>query len=147
MNKILVLHGCNLNLLGRRETGFYGELSLDECNELITLAAEKLDVEISIHQSNNLETIINLIQTAKSRQFEGLVLNPAGFGYQSISLRDAIICCDIPVIEVHLSNVFKREKFRHNSIITAVCVGQICGLKHYGYIYGIDALVQIIKNG
>ncbi|MBN1551976.1 type II 3-dehydroquinate dehydratase [bacterium] len=139
MTEILVIHGPNLNRLGDRETGHYGTLTLEAVNMKILEYARQLGLKTDIRQSNDEGDIITWIQDAHNR-FGGIVLNPAGFGYSSVAIRDAIILAGIPVVEVHLSNIHARERFRHHTLTSAVCIGQITGFKEYSYLLGLKAI-------
>jgi len=146
MINILVIHGPNLNLLGEREPELYGNLSLASINETITKKAEELGCRVKIYQSNSEGEIVNLIQNAR-RWAKGIIINPAAYTHTSIAIRDAILAVGIPCVEVHLSNVYKRESFRHRSFISPVSIGQICGFGPLGYILALEALVNFLKEG
>ncbi len=143
--RLLVLHGPNLNHLGKRESGYYGSDKLEDLDAQICEEANRAGTEIECHQSNSEKELIDWIQTA-SAQFDGIVLNPAGFGYSSIALRDAILASRLPVVEVHLSNIHARETFRQRTLTCDVCVGQICGFKSMSYVLGIHALIDHLKK-
>lgn len=143
MIHILIVHGPNLNLLGERETKWYGDFSLEEINKMIRQKAKELGCEIQIRQSNFEGEIIEHIQ--KMRKWaEGIIINPAAYTHTSIAIRDALSAVNLPVVEVHLSNIYKREKFRHTSLIAPVCMGQISGLGPQGYIFALEALVNFL---
>ena len=139
--KILVLHGPNLNLTGIREPEVYGSITLDEINS--RLVKEGLDhgVEVVCRQSNHEGELIDMLHDARNWA-NGVVFNPGGFSHTSIALRDAVAAIGIPVIEVHMSNVYAREKFRHQSYISAVCKGKIVGFGWKSYLLGLSALIQ-----
>ena len=141
--KILVINGPNLNLLGEREPEVYGETSLDEINQMIEKRAKKLSCEVKIKQSNYEGEIVSLIGEARGWA-DGLIINPAAYTHTSIAIRDAIISVNLPTIEVHLSNIYQREKFRQRSLIAGVCVGQITGFGPQGYLLALDALMSIL---
>lgn len=143
--KILVLHGPNLNLLGTREPGIYGSLSLEDINSKLIELGKELGAEITCQQSNHEGALIDALQDARTWA-EGVVFNPGGYTHTSIALRDAISAIGIPVIEVHLSNVYAREKFRHVSMISAVCKGKIVGLGWRSYTLGLKALIEILRE-
>ncbi len=142
---ILVLHGPNLNHLGSREKGHYGDQTLDTLNELLETTALDLGIEIEIRQSNYEGDLVSWIQDS-TEKFHGIILNAAGYTHSSVSIRDAVILVKIPVVEVHLSNIHARESFRHRSLIAPVCMGQISGFKEQSYILGLRALISFIQN-
>lgn len=137
----LVLHGPNLNLLGKREPGIYGTLTLEALNELIYREAEKLGVSVDCHQSNHEGALIDLIQGAEEK-YDGIAFNPGALTHYSIALRDAVAVITVPTIEVHLSNIYGREDFRHLSVIAPVALGQISGLGPQGYLLALQALAD-----
>jgi len=139
--KILVIHGPNLNLLGKREVNVYGEKTLDEINKEIVDLASKLNVSVDIHQSNSEGEIIEYIQKG---DYDALVINPAAYTHTSIAIRDAITAVNKPTIEVHLSNIHKREEFRRKSYIAEVALGQISGFGYHSYLLAIQAIKAII---
>ena len=136
---ILIIHGPNLNLLGTREPDVYGVLTLDSLNKKIMSYCKKRKMTCEIVQSNHEGEIVELIQS-KASSFSGLIINPAAFTHTSVAIRDAISATNIATIEVHLSNVYARESFRHHSYIAPVCIGQISGFKDQSYCLAIDAL-------
>ncbi len=140
--KILVLNGPNLNLLGTRETSIYGKLTLDEIDARVRERARKLGVEVEFRQSNSEGELVAWIQGAQG-QFGAIILNAAAYTHTSVALRDAIAAVGIPTIEVHLSNVYAREEFRHKSLISAVCLGQITGFGMNSYVLALEAAVNI----
>lgn len=146
MNKVAVIHGPNLNLLGFREPEVYGEKNYDQINEDIKNKAKDLEFSVDIFQSNHEGEIVDYIQEGIEK-FDGIVINPGGLTHYSIVLRDALAAACLPVIEVHISNIHNREDFRHKSVITPVVVGQICGLGSEGYLFALEALLNIIKRG
>ncbi len=137
--KFLVLHGPNLNLLGTREKEIYGSITLDELNQIIYDEAKRLKVSVDCFQSNSEGDIINAIHNAPG-QYRGIVINPASLTHYSVALRDALSSVDLPAIEVHLSNIYAREEFRHHSVIAPVVLGQISGLGKYSYLLALGAL-------
>lgn len=145
MEKILIIHGPNLNVLGKRETVVYGTLSLDEVNESIRNLAKDLGVEVAIFQSNSEGALIDKVQEASGR-YAAIVLNPGGYTHTSIALRDAIAAAEVPTVEVHVSNLYRRERFRHRSYISGVAVGQITGFGMNSYLLGLRAAVDIVKS-
>lgn len=143
--KILVLHGPNLNLLGTREPEIYGSFSLEDINNKLLEAAAEFHVEIACKQSNHEGELIDFLQEARMWA-NGVIFNPGGYTHTSIALRDAISAIQIPVIEVHLSNVYAREEFRHVSMISAVCRGKIVGFGWRSYLLALRALVELSDN-
>ena len=139
--KILVLHGPNLNLLGKREVKIYGRLTLDQINRKIQALARELGVEVEIRQSNSEGELVDWIQQAPE-QFGALVINAAAYTHSSVALRDALTAAGIPAIEVHLSNIYKREDFRKRSLIAEAVVGQITGFGVNSYLLGLRAAAQ-----
>ncbi len=139
--RIAVLHGPNLNLLGKREPGIYGSLTLEKIDQAMKRRARDLGVELrEICQSNSESELLDKIQAAAG-SVDGLVFNPAAFTHTSVALRDALLAVALPFVEVHLSNVAAREPFRHQSMITAVCVGHISGLGWLGYRLALSWLL------
>ena len=143
--RIMVIHGPNLNKLGTREPDIYGIDTLDEINEKLINIGEKNGVDVECFQSNHEGQIIDKIQ-AMGQNFSGLIINPAAFTHTSIAIRDALSMIDIPIIEVHISNIYKREPFRHTSMISGVVLGQITGLGIQGYMMAMEALVGILTK-
>ncbi len=142
---ILVLHGPNLNLLGTREPTIYGTTTLDEVDVLLKNLGKELGVSVESRQSNVEGELITWIQEAKSR-FEGMVFNPAAYTHTSIALRDAIVSVGIPMVEVHLSNIHRREIFRRRSYLAPVSLGQISGFGPQSYLLGLRALVDALQR-
>ncbi len=142
--KILVLHGANLNMLGLREPNIYGSTTLEEINDRLTQDAIELDVSLTFLQSNHEGVLIDAILDAFQVQ-QGILINPAAFTHTSVALRDAIASVNIPTVEVHLSNIHKREEFRHHSFIAPIAIGQISGFGAESYRLGLRALVAHLK--
>ena len=140
MLRILVIHGPSLNLLGRREPGVYGSLTLAEIEARLADWARDKGVELRTLQSNHEGAIIDAIQEA-STWADGLVINPGAYTHSSYAIRDVIAATDIPAVEVHLSNIYSREDFRHTSVIAPVCLGQIAGFGWCSYLLGLQALL------
>jgi 3-dehydroquinate dehydratase-2 len=142
--KILVIHGPNLNLLGKRETGIYGKKTLNEINQLMRMLARELGMKLVIKQSNHEGEIVDAIQNSKG--FDGILINPAAYTHTSVAIRDAIAAVSIPAVEVHLSNIYTREEFRKNSLIAPEAKGQISGFGPDSYLLGLRALYSIINE-
>ena len=144
--KLLVLHGPNLNMLGKREKSIYGKLSLEKINSELKKEAKDLNVELEIKQSNIEGELVNFIQKASRNGIKGILVNPAAYTHTSVAIRDAILAVKLPTVEVHLSNIYKREEFRHKSLIAPVAIGQISGFGKESYLLGLKALAQFIKK-
>jgi 3-dehydroquinate dehydratase-2 len=145
MPAILILHGPNMNLLGWRETDVYGTLSLEEIDRRLHRAGEDLGLEVRCFQSNHEGGLIDALHEARSWA-AGVVFNPGGYTHTSVALRDAVAAIRLPVVEVHLSNVYAREAFRHESLIAPVCAGKIAGFGWRSYLLGLYALAGIIQG-
>ena len=143
MKKILVVHGPNLNLLGERETSVYGASTLVQIDEKLGKIAKENKVEIVSFQSNHEGAIVDVIGKARTDGFCAIVINPAAYTHTSVAIRDAVSAVAIPVVEVHLSNIYKREEFRHQSLIAPVAVGQISGFGVGSYVLGLLAAIEI----
>lgn len=139
--RVAVVHGPNLNLLGKREVGIYGGKTMENFNDEIADEAKKLNVTIEFFQSNGEGLLVDYIQSCMGR-IDGIVINAGAYTHYSVALRDAIISVKIPTIEIHISNVYSREAFRHISVLGPVCVGQICGFGSYSYVLGLRALME-----
>jgi len=143
--KLLVLHGPNLNLLGRREPELYGTLTMEEINRSIGQLATELGCSVSFFQSNSEGALIDAIQAAADK-VDGILINPAAFTHTSIAIRDALSSVKLPFVEVHLSNIHRREEFRHTSLTAPLAVGQISGFGRDSYLLGLRALFSYLKN-
>ncbi len=139
--KILVLHGPNLNLLGTREPGVYGSLTMQDINTRLIELGKALGAEVTCQQSNHEGVLIDALHDARTWA-AGVVFNPGAYTHTSVALRDAVAAIGIPVVEVHLSNVYAREEFRHQSLLSAVCKGKISGFGWMSYALGLRALVE-----
>jgi len=146
MAKVLVIHGPNLNMLGKRETGVYGTATLDEINDAVRTAAKELGADVTFFQSNSEGMLIDKIQEASGR-YDAIIINPGGYTHTSVSLRDAIAAVALPTIEVHMSNIYSREEFRHHSYITPVAAGQISGFGVNSYLLALRAAVEMVRKG
>lgn len=144
--RILVLHGPNLNMLGKREPEVYGALTLEQLNAELTAQAAKLGVAVECRQTNHEGVLVDMIQAADGA-YDCIIINPAAFTHYSIAVRDALAAISTPAIEVHLSNIYRREEFRHHSVTAPVTVGQIAGFGSQGYILALYAAVDIIMRG
>jgi len=142
--KILVLNGPNLNLLGRREPEIYGALTLEDINETLRKRAEEMGAAIDFRQSNHEGTLVDVIQGAEG-EYDFIILNAAAFTHYSVALRDAISAISVPVIEVHLSNIHKREEFRHKSVIAPVVMGQVVGFGAESYLGALEIIFLKMK--
>lgn len=141
--RVLVIHGPNLNLLGKREPDVYGSDTLDDINDRLLQRADGLGLSLETFQSNHEGDIVEKIQSAMSL-FQGIIINPAAFTHTSVAIHDALRLLSIPVIEVHLSNIYKRESFRHKSLIAPAVTGQVSGLGSGGYLLALEAISKLI---
>ncbi|MBA2678098.1 MAG: type II 3-dehydroquinate dehydratase [Ktedonobacteraceae bacterium] len=143
MPKFLILSGPNLNMLGTREPDIYGAMTLEQIHHALERRADSLGVTVSCFQSNYEGALIDYIQQ-HAQEAAGIVINPGAFTHYSIALRDAIVGSKIPTIEVHISNIYAREEFRHHSVLAAICRGQIAGLGWRGYVLALEALAESV---
>lgn len=143
--KVLVIHGPNLNMLGIREPEVYGRQSLEEINESIKEEAKKLGIEVEIVQYNGEKEIIEKIHSA-IKDTQGIIINPGAYTHYSIAIRDALVSVRLPTIEVHLSNIYSREEFRHHSVIAPVCLGGIYGFGGATYLLALRALKMVLEE-
>ena len=145
-SNIIVINGPNLNLLGEREQSQYGSVTFDELKNICLKYSKSLEINIEFIQSNIEGEIVTIIQKAKEK-YDGLIINAAGFTHTSVAIHDAMAIFKKPSIELHISNIYKREEFRHKSMISDVVTGIICGLGTNGYILAINAMHELLKNG
>ena len=143
--KIMVINGPNLNMLGVREPGVYGTQSYSDLEAYIENYAEERDIEATVLQSNSEGEIIDFIHHALG-SFDGIVINPGAYTHYSYAIHDALAAVNLPTVEVHISNIHKREEFRHKSVTAPACIGQICGLGFRGYTLAIDYLNETITT-
>jgi 3-dehydroquinate dehydratase-2 len=144
-HRIAVVHGPNLNLLGSRETGIYGVKTMDQINAELVAEASRLGVALDFFQANSEGAIVDHLHSCMGRA-DGVVINAAAYTHYSIAIRDAIAAIKLPAVEVHLSNIHKREEFRHVSVIAPVCAGQISGFGSHSYVLGLLALMKILGD-
>lgn len=144
--RVLVIHGPNLNLLGRRETDIYGLQSLGEIDRRLGEKAAKLGLDIEIVQTNHEGVMVETIHKAM-QDYAGIIINPAAFTHYSVAVRDALAAVPVPVIEVHLSNIYSREEFRRHSVVSPVVQGQISGLGPLGYLLALEAIAGLVGGG
>ena len=145
MYKIIILNGPNLNLLGEREKNHYGSLTLKEIEKNCNDYSSKNDIKLSFFQSNIEGELVNKIQASRNN-FDGLIINAGGYTHTSVAIHDALKILKIPIIELHISNIYNREEFRHKSLISKVARGVICGFGVNGYIMSLDAINKFLKN-
>ena len=144
-NKIIIINGPNLNLLGEREQSQYGSTSFKELKENCLKESNRIGIELEFAQSNIEGELVNLIQDAR-KKYDGMIINAAGFTHTSVAIRDALDLFKKPIIELHISNIYKREEFRHKSLISDIATGGIFGLGVEGYILAIISIEKILKN-
>ncbi len=146
IQKVMVIHGPNLNMLGKREPDIYGKETLEEINSRLKKLGKKLGIDVDTFQSNYEGAIVEKLHET-SGKYKGLIINPAAYTHTSIAIRDALLLLDIPVIEVHLSNIYKREPFRHKSMIADIVTAQIAGFGASGYIMALEAIIPFFSDG
>ncbi len=144
--KIIIINGPNLNLLGEREQSQYGSITFIQLKKKCLEKTKELNLDLNFIQSNIEGEIVTIIQNARN-EYDGMIINAAGFTHTSVSIRDALDIYKKPIIELHISNIYKREEFRHKSMISNVVTGIICGLGANGYILAINAMHELLKNG
>jgi len=145
MARVLVIHGPNLDLLGKREPEVYGKTTLDEINNILKEEASRKNIELDIVQTDHEGDIVSQIGKA-SKKFSAIIINPAAYTHTSIAIRDAVKASNVPTIEVHLSNIYNREEFRHTSVIAPVATGQISGFGAHGYYLALLAVTKIVNE-
>ena len=146
MNKILIINGPNLNLLGEREQSQYGKKDYKLLEEICLNRAKELKIDLEIKQSNVEGEIVNIIQEARNSH-DGIIINAGGYTHTSVAIRDSLSIFKKPIIELHISNIYKRENFRHKSLISDIATGGIFGLGTNGYILAINSMQELLKNG
>jgi len=144
-NKIIIINGPNLNLLGEREQSQYGSITLNQLKENCINKSKELGLIVEFYQSNVEGEIVNIIQDSR-KKFDGIIINAAAFTHTSVAIRDALSIFKKPIIELHISNIYKREEFRHKSLISDIVTGGIFGLGSHGYILAIISMQKILKN-
>jgi 3-dehydroquinate dehydratase II len=143
--KVLVIHGPNLNMLGKREPQIYGSTTLEEINEGLKHQGEKAGMLVETFQSNYEGAIVEKIQETLLSGIKGIIINPAAFTHTSVAIRDALLLADVPIIEIHISNIYKRERFRHKSFIADIATAQISGFGVIGYALALDGMIRLTK--
>jgi 3-dehydroquinate dehydratase-2 len=146
MKKVLVIHGPNLNMLGKREPEIYGNMTLDEINISLKAQGEKSGLRVETFQSNHEGTIVEKIQEAFETLVKGIIINPAAFTHTSVAIRDALLLLNVPIIEIHLSNIYQRETFRHKSMVADIATAQISGFGVTGYHLALQGLMDLIRQ-
>ena len=146
MSKILIINGPNLNLLGEREQSQYGNKDYKFIENICLKKSKELKIDLELKQSNTEGEIVNFVQDARNNH-DGIIINAGGYTHTSVAIRDALSIFKKPIIELHISNIYKREEFRHKSMLSGVVTGIICGLGANGYILAINALQELLKNG
>tara|TARA_Y100001936_G_scaffold213938_1_gene223303 strand:+ start:216 stop:659 length:444 start_codon:yes stop_codon:yes gene_type:complete len=146
VNNIIIINGPNLNLLGEREQSQYGKISFDDLRSMCFDHSKKIGAKLDFFQSNLEGEIVSKIQNAR-KEYDGIIINAAGYTHTSVSIRDALEIFKKPIIELHISNIYKREQFRQKSLISNIATGVICGLGPNGYILAINAMQELLKDG
>ena len=143
--KILLINGANLNMLGEREPEKYGHTTLKDIEEKVISRGKELGAEVEVWQSNHEGDIVDKIQAMKKEGFDGLLINAGGYTHTSVVIRDAIASIGLPAVEIHMTNIHAREEFRHTSLISGVCIGQVVGFKELSYTLALEGLVNYLK--
>ena len=146
MKKILIIHGPNLDLLGQREKDIYGTFTLKEINDNLNELAQKNNLKLTFLQSNHEGDIVDAIGKAPKDGFHAILINPAAYTHTSVAIRDAVAAVNIPTVEVHLSNIYAREEFRHKSLIAPVSLGQVSGFGVQSYFLGLQAIAHLLEK-
>jgi 3-dehydroquinate dehydratase-2 len=146
LKKIQVINGPNLNMLGKREPEIYGSFTLDQINTGLVQYAIPLGVDLGFFQSNHEGALIDKIHEVFNENIAGIIINPGAFTHTSVALRDALLLMSCPVVEIHLSNIYKREAFRHKSMLAGIVTGQVAGFGHYGYKMALNAIANMINE-
>jgi len=147
MKKILILHGVNLNMFGKRDPAQYGTITLDEINQKLEELAKELGVELETFQTNHEGAIVEKIHQAHLDKVDAVVINAGAWTHYSYALRDALAILKVPIVEIHMSNIHAREEFRHYSVISSIAKGQIAGFGVQSYLLGLRAAVELLKEG
>ncbi len=146
MNNIIIINGPNLNLLGEREQSQYGKITFNDLKNICLNHSKKIGINVDFFQSNLEGEIVDIVQSAR-KKYDGIIINAAGYTHTSVSIRDALEIFKKPIIELHISNIYKREEFRQKSLISNVVTAIICGLGSNGYILAINAMQELLKDG
>ncbi len=144
--KILVIHGPNLNMLGKREPSFYGHATLEDIDREIKQTAQECGMEAEVFQSNHEGAIVEKIHEAVGKTYDGLIINPGAYTHTSVAIRDALLLLDMPIIEVHLSNIYQRESFRHHSYVADIATARIAGFKKESYMMAVQGIAHMIRK-
>ena len=145
MNRILVIHGPNLNMLGKREVDIYGKTTLDDINQQLEDRGKELGFAVETFQSNHEGEIVEKLQQAM-KACRGIIINPAAYTHTSVAIRDALLLLNVPIIEIHLSNIDKRESFRRTSMVADIATGRLAGFGAHGYVLALEAMVELIDS-
>ncbi len=143
--KILLINGANLNMLGQREPEKYGNTTLEDIENSVIAKGKELGVDVDVWQSNHEGEIVDKIQSLKKEGYNGLLINAGGYTHTSVVIRDALASVQVPAVEIHMTNIHAREEFRHTSLISGVCIGQVVGFKELSYILALEGLVDYLK--
>ena len=143
--KILLINGANLNMLGQREPEKYGNTTLEDIENSVIAKGKELGVDVDVWQSNHEGEIVDKIQYLKKEGYNGLLINAGGYTHTSVVIRDALASVQVPAVEIHMTNIHAREEFRHTSLISGVCIGQVVGFKELSYILALEGLVDYLK--